>query len=63
MRTRLLNLGFADLGGNLYECELFRVELDPITLVLYKVIYGPDGEITYEATTLEQIEEELSNAY
>ena len=59
MRSRLLNLGFIDIGGNRYECELFTVEIDVITQTIYKLHYDSKGNITYTITTLEEIEREL----
>jgi len=59
MRSRLLNLGFTDIGGNRYECELFIVEIDTITQTIYKLQYDNEGNVTYTITTLEEIEREL----
>ncbi len=59
LRLKLLNIGFREIiGTNRFESEICTVEIDRMTLMIFKIVYV-GGKEEYVPTTIDVLKMEL----
>ena len=59
LRLKLLNIGFREvIGTSRFESEICTVEIDRMTLMIFKIVYV-GGKEEYVPTTIDTLKKEL----